>query len=96
MAKLKKASQVKRVKRFLDVKRGTRLEIVWEDAHGTSAWTDANETPPEVLVRSIGFLIRSTKTGIVLAHGLPVGNTDSMCGASFIPHGMVREIRRLK
>lgn len=84
--------------RFVNLKRGEIVEIVWEDAHGSAAWADIDETPPEVLVKSVGYFVKYYKDrGLVIAGGLP-SNRESgqMVGPSFVPQGMVRSIRRLK
>lgn len=89
-------------KGYVDVPRYTRLEVEWIDASGSAGWEDADVpfTPP--LVTNIGYLIRSNEHGLILATGIMVDSdgkpngSDRMLAPSFVPHGMIRKIRRVK
>lgn len=76
-------------------KRGTVLEVAWEDACGTAEWVEYDEPMPPPRVKTVGYFVRWDHGGILLAVGY-AEKGSGLCGVSFIPRGMIRKIRRLK
>lgn len=82
------------------VKKPYPAEVIWEDAHGGSAWTpiDDEGAHSECLCSTVGWVIRNDKKAVVMCSQL--GNTltsePNMAGYTHIPKGMVKKIRRLK
>lgn len=69
------------------------VKVIWEDAWGRAGWS--READVEGMeVESIGYLLARNKKGILLAQGL--SEDGAALGIGFIPHGMIKKLRRLK
>lgn len=96
------ATKRKHPKGYVDVPKYTRLEVEWIDASGSAGWVDDDRDFEPPIIVNIGYLIRSNVHGLILATGIYIGSdgkpsgSDRMLAPSFIPHGMVRKIRRVK
>ena len=70
--------------------------LEWIDAESVDAWeeyTHADKEPP--MIKTLGFLIRETKTYIVIA--LSIDETNGMCSSRIqIPTGMIIKRKLLK
>jgi hypothetical protein len=70
------------------------VEVTWDDATALDGWSSGEEEIKPCLVLSVGFLVKKTKTHIVLAQDIaPDGHR---CGRGQIPRGMVKRIKVLK
>jgi hypothetical protein len=70
------------------------VEILWEDAEGTPAWTTDKEAARAVspVVTTRGWLVRRDKKIFVLAMGY---HGDSWLNLFTVPAGMVKKVTRL-
>ncbi len=69
------------------------VAVLWDDATALDGWA-ADEEPKPCLVLSVGFLVKKTRTHLILAQDLaPDGHK---CGRGQIPMGMVKQIKVLK
>jgi len=67
--------------------------VIWNDAYSEDDWTDESEVEKDqgVIVHSAGFLIKKTKTHIILALNHDVTNEKVSC-TIYIPTKMVKKI----
>lgn len=67
--------------------------VTWTDAHGNAmSIYEAHEIPhAPALVRTYGVLLRDDETGVTIAN--EVFEAGSFRGVTFIPRGMVQEMR---
>lgn len=73
-----------------------KVEVEWEDSvllHG--GWNSINEAvdiEEVVMCMSVGYVIKDTKKGLILASGL---HNDQVAGVTVIPKSAVRTITTL-
>lgn len=70
--------------------------VEWGDAWSTGAWMgelEPDDTEP-VIVKSVGFVEATSKSGITLVGRFTATGTPGV--RSFIPKGMIRKITKVK
>jgi hypothetical protein len=72
------------------------VEVLWDDATELKGWKEEHEEEElkPSLILSVGFLVKKTKTHIVIAQDLSEDRMRN--GRSQIPMGMVKRIKVLK
>ena len=72
------------------------VEVIWDDATEIKGWREEHEDEElkPCLILSVGFLVKKTKTHIVLAQDLSHDRMRN--GRSQIPMGMVKQIKTLR
>ena len=72
------------------------VEVVWDDATELKGWKEEHEDEElkPCLILSVGFLVKKTKTHIVLAQDQSHDRMRN--GRSQIPIGMVKTIKTLR
>jgi hypothetical protein len=78
-------------------KKWKLVVVEWEDVCLTCGWASGSDKPSPSIVYSVGWLMRETRSRIVLcptlvASGPPRG--DSL-GTLTLPRGMIRKIRNI-
>ena len=72
------------------------VEVLWDDATELDGWQEEHEEEElkRCLILSVGFLVKKTKSHIVLA--MDLSHDRMRNGRSQIPLGMVQKIKVLK
>lgn len=70
------------------------VAVLWDDATALDGWSRGTEALQPCEVLSVGFLVRQTKTHIVLAQDISPDGLQ--CGRGQIPRGMVKKMRVLR
>ena len=78
----------------MKIKFGDPVEVIWEDACGSSSWRAPYDEG--VIVTNVGLFVKQTRKGLCIATGLDKDDKEWVLGPSYIPAAMVRKIRRLR
>lgn len=82
-------------------KQFTPIYLEWIDAGGfnNSGWCEIEaleDGSPDVIVKTLGFFLKSTKNYIYLAQNYDAVDPTAVTNVERIPHGCIKKIRRLK
>lgn len=72
--------------------------VEWGDAWSHSNWTNARQPDDckPVRIWSVGWLIEQNESGVMICARHDLDESEAQCGnRSFIPRGMIYEIREL-
>jgi hypothetical protein len=72
------------------------VEVIWRDAHGgCEGWQefDSEEHSPRH-IHTVGFLLKNDDVGITVCSSVDT-DADMVDGSTFIPRGMVDDVRPL-
>ena len=82
------------------IKKKTKPDIVvitWGDAWGEASWkrlSTAAEEHEALEVTSTGFVIKADKIGVSVCTGFDENGNPA--GQFFVPHGMIRKIKKAR
>lgn len=77
------------------IKPGDVVEIIWEDAWGSTKWGDRNGKFSAMPIAQIGYLIKWDKECLVLAGGYSIEEPDQVNAVHYCPIAMVKKVRKL-
>ena len=73
------------------------VRVDWVDSHFVPGWESGHEAACRpVKVRSVGWLLKKTRHGVVLSSNIVDGEESQHCGAMTIPAAAVRRVRVIK
>lgn len=74
------------------------VKVKWIDAASLAGWNSADDAISCIgkgkIIKTVGFVLKAGKKGIVLAQG--VSEEGDVHEAIFIPRGMILKIKRYK
>ena len=82
-------------------KQFTPVYVEWIDAGGfnNSGWQDImtlEDDSPVVIVKTLGFYLKSTKYYVYLAQNYDSVDPTAVTNVERIPHGCIQKIKRIK
>lgn len=79
-----------------NLKKGSIVEVTWEDAYGCPKWGNTDEEIPSLIVKNIGYVVQVNDAGLGIAGGFQVEDPKSINALHFIPVGMIRKVRVIR